>query len=180
MSKTRTLWHCGAVCLCISSLLYTGCASRMAMKDDTGRPIKRSEVEARKTNKNFWLYTLGGGALSFGVSFFAGAMLDRAVSNDSTASDSRTALWAVTGAGTVLGTLIFAHNGKVRDYNQAIEAVKDSRQQELDKKIKSEQQRQQNLTMERKRLEDERKRQEAERAKLLEQLRDKQKKEDNP
>lgn len=175
MSKTRTLWHWGAVCLCIGSLLNTGCASRMALKDDTGQPIKRSEVEARKTGNNFWLYTIGGGALSFGASFFAGAMLERSVD-----SENRAALWSVTGAGTVIGTLIFAHNGKVRDYNLAVEAVKDSRQRELDKKIKSEQQRQENLTSERKRLEDERKRQEAERAKLLEQIRSKQKKEDKP
>jgi uncharacterized protein YlxW (UPF0749 family) len=147
----------------------------MALKDDTGQPIKRSEVEAKKTDNNFWLYTLGGGALSFGASFFAGAMIERGVE-----SEDRAVLWSVTGVGTVVGTLIFAHNGKVRDYNLAVEAVKDSRQQELGKKIKGEQQRQETLSTERKRLEDERKRQEAERAKLLEQIRDKQKKEDQP
>lgn len=175
MSKSRIHWQWGAVCICIGSLLYSGCASRLALKDDTGQPIKRSEVEAKRKNNNFWLYTLGGGALSFGASFFTGAMVERGVD-----TDNRVALWSITGAGTVLGTLIFSHNGKVRDFNLAVEAVKDARQQELGKKIKGEQERQEKLAAERKRIEDERKRQEAERQKLLDQIRDQQKKKDQP
>lgn len=161
--------------LCALTLSYSACASRMALVDEKSQPITPAEVAAKKTNKNFALYTIGGGALSFGASFFIGSMIHR-----STNSDDRTALWAVTGAGTVIGTALFAHNGKVRDFNQAVEAVKDSRQEGIHENITKEKQKQDTLAEERKKLDDERKRQEAEREELLKQIRAKQSKEKNP
>ncbi len=161
--------------LCALTLSYSACASRMALVDEKSQPITKEEVVAKKTNKNFMLYTVGGSALSFGASFFLGSMVHR-----STNSDDRTALWAITGAGAVIGTALFAHNGKVRDFNHALEIVKDSRQEGIQENIVKEKQKQDTLAEERKKLADERKRQEAEREELLKQIRAKQSKEKNP
>lgn len=161
--------------LCAVTLSHSACASRMALVDEKNQPITKEEVAAKKTSKNFMLYTVGGGALSFGASFFVGSMVHR-----STNSDDRTVLWAITGAGTVIGTALFAHSGKVRDYNHAVEAVKDSRQEGIQENIAKEKQKQDTLADERKKLDDERKKQEAEREELLKQIRAKQSKEKNP
>lgn len=161
--------------LCGLTLSYSACASRMALVDEKGQAISASEVAQKKNKKNFALYTIGGGALSFGASFFLGSMVHRSIN-----SDNRTALWAITGAGTVIGTALFAYNGNVRDYNQAVEIVKDSRQQGIEQDIAKEREKQETLTEERKRLEDERKRQEAEREALLKQIRAKQGNENKP
>lgn len=161
--------------LCGLTLSYSACASRMALVDEKGQALSANEVAQKKTKKNFALYTIGGGALSFGASFFLGSMVHR-----STNSDDRTALWAITGAGTVIGTVLFAHNGNVRDFNHAVEIVKDSRQQGIEQDIEKEREKQETLTAERKKLEDERKRQEVEREELLKQIRAKQGKENNP
>jgi hypothetical protein len=144
----------------------------MAMVDDRGQAVTPQEIAAKKTNKNFWLYTVGGGALSFGASFFVGSMVER-----NAESESRTALWAITGVGTVIGTVLFAQTGRVRDFNQAVEMVKDERQGVLAKDIETEMQKQNRIAGERKKLEDERKKQEAEREELLKKIRDKQSKE---
>ncbi len=165
----------GAAVLCALTLSYSACASRMAMVDDRGQAITKPEVAAKKSNKNFWLYTLGGGALSFGASFFVGSMVER-----NAESKSRTALWAITGAGTVLGTVLFAKTGGVRDFNQALETVKDERQGVLTKDIETEKQKQDRIAGERKKLEDERKKQESEREALLKKIRDKQSQEQKP
>ena len=105
----------GIAALCTLTLGYSACASRVAMVDDRGQAVTQQEVAAKKTNKNFWLYTFGGGALSFGASFFLGSMVER-----NAESENRTALWAITGVGTVVGTALFAHTGRVRDFNQAV------------------------------------------------------------
>lgn len=165
----------GAAVLCALTLSYSACASRVAMVDDRGQPITNQEVAAKKSNKNLWLYTLGGGALSFGASFFVGSMVER-----NAETENRTALWAITGAGTVLGTVLFAHTGRVRDFNQAVEMVKDERQGALARDIETEKQKQERILAERKKLEDERKKQEAEREELLKKIRDKQSKEPKP
>ena len=165
----------GVAALCALTLSYSACASRMAMVDDRGQAITAQEVAAKKTNKNFWLYTLGGGALSFGASFFLGSMVER-----NAESESRTALWAITGAGTVAGTILFAHTGRVRDFNQAVETVKDERQGVLKKGIETEKQKQDRITEERRKLEEDRKKQEVEREELLKKIRDKQSKEQKP
>ncbi len=164
-----------ALGLCALTLSYSACASRMALVDEKSQPITKEEVAAKKKGKNFMLYAVGGGALSFGASFFVASMIHR-----STNSENRTPLWVITGAGTALGTALFAHNGNVRDYNHAVEAVKDSRQQGIEQNIAQEKKKQDTLTEERKKLEDERKRQETEREELLKQIRAKQSKEKDP
>jgi hypothetical protein len=147
---------------------FTGCASRLPMVDEVGKPVSKEEVKQRRAQKNFWLYTIGGGALSFGASFFAGALIDRN-------SNDHTMLWVITGAGTALGTALFAHNGSVRDFNTAVEAVKDSRKETANQGIVEEQKRQEQIAAEKKKLEEERNKQEAERQRLMEEIRKKQK-----
>lgn len=164
---------CGVAVLCALTLSYSACASRMAMVDDRGQAITQQEVDAKKSNKNFLLYTLGGGALSFGASFFVGSMVER-----NAESENRTALWAITGAGTVIGTVLFAHTGRVRDFNLAVDMVKDERQGALTKDIETEKQKQDRITAERRKLEEDRKKQEAEREELLKKIRAKQSKEE--
>jgi hypothetical protein len=154
---------------CISALLYTGCASRLPMVDEMGKPVAKTEIDQKRSTKNFWLFTIGGGALSFGASFFAGSLVDRSGN-----SDNHTALWIVTGTGTLLGTALFAHTGSVRDFNLALEAVKESRKEMVNQRIVEEQKRQEELATEKRRLEEERQHQEAERQKLLDEIRKKQ------
>jgi hypothetical protein len=153
---------------CAFAFLSTGCASRLPMMDEVGKPVSKEEISQKHSNKNFWLFTVGGGALSFGASFFAGALIDRDANSD------HTKLWAITGAGTVLGTVLFAHNGRVRDFNIAVEAVKDSRKASAGSDITQEQEKQKQLAEEKQKLEDERKKQEAERERLMEEIRKKQ------
>jgi hypothetical protein len=155
--------------LCVSALLVNGCASRLPMVDEAGKPVTKAEIERQRSNKNFWLFTIGGGALSFGASFFAGALIDR-----NAGGDDHNALWIVTGIGTVVGTALFAHNGRVRDFNLAVEEVKESRKEGAGQQIVEEQKRQQELASEKKRLESERKKQEAERERLMQEIRKKQ------
>ncbi len=153
---------------CVFTLVITGCAARLPMMDEAGKPLTKTEVAQKRTNKNFLLFTVGGGALSFGASFFAGALIDRDANSD------HTKLWAITGAGTVIGTALFAHNGRVRDHNLAVEAVKDSRKESASGDITQEQERQKQLADEKQKLEEERKKQEAERERLMEEIRKKQ------
>jgi hypothetical protein len=154
----------------VAVFLSAGCASHLPMVDEVGKPVTKEEVKQRRTQKNFWLYTIGGGALSFGASFFAGALVDRSGN-----SDNHTTLWIITGAGTALGTALFAHNGGVRDFNIAVEAVKDSRKETANQEIVEEQKRQEQIAAEKQKLDDERKKQETERERLMEEIRKKQK-----
>jgi hypothetical protein len=154
----------------VTVFLSAGCASRLPMVDEVGKPVTKEEIKQRRTQKNFWLYTIGGGALSFGASFFAGALVDR-----NSSSDDHMALWIITGAGTVLGTALFAHNGGVRDFNVAVEAAKDARKETANQHIVEEQKRQEQIAAEKKKLDEERKKQEAERERLMEAIRKKQK-----
>jgi hypothetical protein len=154
---------------CVFALLTAGCASRLPMLDEAGKPVTREEIDQKRTNKNFWLFTVGGGALSFGASFFAGALLDR-----NAKGDDHTKLWVITGAGSVLGTVLFAHSGRVRDFNVAVEAVKDSRKESASGEIVQEQEKQKQLEEEKKKLEAERRKQDAERERLMEEIRKKQ------
>lgn len=156
------------ISFCIFALLSSGCASRLPMMDEVGKPVSKEEISQKRTNKNFWLFTVGGGALSFGASFFAGALIDRDANSD------HTKLWAITAAGTVLGTVLFAHNGRVRDFNMAVEAVKDTRKASASNDISREQDRQKQLADEKEKLEEERKKQEMERERLMEEIRKRQ------
>ncbi|RMD91558.1 MAG: hypothetical protein D6813_07445 [Calditrichaeota bacterium] len=162
--------RCVYVLLCVMGFIFTNCAKRIPVYDDTGIQITEQEINHYKKNKNFVLYSIGGGALSFGASFFLGTLIERGVSDN---SDNTSALWITTAAGTGLGTVLFAAWGKQRDRNQAIELVKEMREIKLEKKLAQEKKRRERLEAEKKALEAERERLEKERAKLIEKIKKK-------
>ncbi len=149
----------------LASFIFQGCASRLPLRDSAGRPIKPSEVEAKKTNTNLILFTLGGGALSFGASFFIGSLIDRGVEGD-----SHSALWLTTGVGTALGILYFAQQGRVRDYNIAVVKVDADHKIDMKESITITRKRREEIEREKERLRRAREAQEAERRRLLEEL----------
>ncbi len=151
--------------LVVSFLNVTACAHKALLKDDAGKPISEQEVSAKKSNKNFLLFTIGGGALSFGASFFIGSLIDRGAD-----SANQSALWITTGIGTAAGLLYFAHQGKVRDFNYAIEEIKAERIKSVASELDKERQRRAMIEKQKRELIEARKRQEAERRKLLEKL----------
>lgn len=161
-----------AVFTCILFVLgLNNCASRALLKDEAGKPITKAEVDAEKNHQNLFLFALGGGALSFGASFFIGSMADRKYGET-----DNTALWAVTGIGTAAGLVYFAYQGNIRDYNVAVEKVKEKRRKEAAARLSQEKQRRRRIELEKQRLLKERQRQEAEKQKIIESLKKKQEK----
>ena len=163
--------HLAVVTIILFALWLNSCASRALLKDEAGKPITKAEVEAEKNHQNLLLFAIGGGALSFGASFFVGSMVDRQYGET-----DDTALWAITGAGTLAGLIYFAHQGNVRDFNVAVEKVKEKRRQEAAARLAREKQRRRQIELEKQRLLKERQRQEAEKQKIIESLKKKQEK----
>lgn len=150
-------------------LFVFGCAGRMPVYDEAGKAISEREIEAVRTNKNFAFYAAAGGALSFGLSFFAGTLITRAVDK----SQNSPELWATTGVGTVLGTVLFAQHGKSRDRSNAIEVVKEKRKDKAAQQLTVEKARQDQVEHKLKDLKSLRAKQEAEKARLEEELKKK-------
>jgi len=139
--------------------------------DDFGRCISEQEIKSVKTNKNAVIYGIGGGALSFGSSFFLGSML----AGEDT-SKSSTTLLGTTAAGTGIGTLLFVRAGMAKDRNDAIEKIRETRREKSLKKNNEDTSEQKNLQ---KMIESEKARQEKlqkEREELLKKLQQKKKK----
>ncbi len=91
---------------------------RPPVTDEFGKGISEEEIVRAMKSKNAVVYGLGGGALSFGFSFFAGSMIGRS-------SQNGTALLAgTTAAGTLAGTLLFIRAGKARDRKESIESIR--------------------------------------------------------
>jgi hypothetical protein len=89
--------------------------------DDFGKGISEEEIALASKKKNTVIYGIGGGALSFGFSFFAGSMLGRS-------SESGGALLAGTAlTGTAAGTVLFIRAGKSLDRKEAIASIKGER-----------------------------------------------------
>ena len=137
--------------------------------DDFGRGISEDEIASIKTNRNTFIYGIGGGVLSFGASFFVGSM----VAQDTAGGGS--ALAATTLAGGGIGTYFFIKAGQAKDRKEAIQKLRDKRRSaELEK----EQEDDQTPADLRKRLDEEKKRQEdlrKQREELLKQLGEKEK-----
>jgi hypothetical protein len=89
--------------------------------DEFGKGISEEEIAQAQKKKNTFVYGLGGGALSFGFSFFAGSLLGHA-SRNGTALMAGTAL-----TGTLAGTLLFLHAGKAQDRKEAIASIRADR-----------------------------------------------------
>jgi hypothetical protein len=85
--------------------------------DDFGRGISEEEIKLKKTNTNALIYGIGGGALSFGASFFVGSLVGKE-------------LGATTGAGGVFGTILFISGGKAKDRQVAIDRIREKRRSE--------------------------------------------------
>jgi hypothetical protein len=90
--------------------------------DDFGNGISEEEIQKNKTHRNAKIYGIGGGVLSFGISFFIGSMIGNASDNGGTV------MAASTAAGTLLGTALFINAGKNKDQKTAIEKIRENRQ----------------------------------------------------
>jgi len=148
----------------------TGCASRLPLLDAQGDKIDKEEVEAVRGNTNLLVFTVGGTALSFGLSFFTGSLVDR-----KSKAESNSALWAVTGVGTVLGAFVFARKGQALDHNQAVASIQDDRSIMLYKKLEASKEQRNKIELESEKLKKDRHLQEEQRKKMLDQLKAKNK-----
>jgi len=100
--------------------------------DDFGNCISEQEIKSVKKNKNAIVYGIGGGALSFGTSFFIGSML---AGEDTSKGGSL--LLGTTAAGTTIGTLLFVKAGIAKDRKEAIEKIKEERRMKILQKRKT-------------------------------------------
>jgi len=137
--------------------------------DEAGNVISRAEIARARGSKDFILYSIGGTALSFGVSLFGSSLVSRA------SDDSFDVLNPISIGGTVLGTVIFSYLGHRRDTRMAIEKIKDQRKKEAEVKLKKELTHKKQLELEMKRLKEEKEKAEKERQKLLKELKKKDK-----
>ena len=137
--------------------------------DDFGRGISEDEIASVKTNRNAFIYGIGGGVLSFGASFFLGSM----VAQDTTGGGSTLAATTLAGGG--IGTYFFVKAGRAKDRKDAIQKIRNRRRSTELEKEQVDDQTPEDL---RKRLEEEKKRQEdlrKQREDLLKQLGEKEK-----
>lgn len=86
--------------------------------DDFGKGISEEEIRIHISRKHTTIYGIGGGLLSFGISFFMGSLISQSVDQGSRI------LAATTVGGTGVGTWLFIHAGKRKDRNEAIQAVR--------------------------------------------------------
>jgi hypothetical protein len=134
--------------------------------DDFGKCIGEAEIRSELKSKNTWVYGLGGGALSFGTSFFIASMATKKMDNGATP------LAGITVGGGALGTFFFIKAGKAKDRAEAIERIRERRRQvqlKPDTKKEGLENLQQSLDEEKKKQEELRK----EREQLLKQLQNK-------
>ena len=162
----------------VDTILFADVARVLARPqeyDEAGRLIPEHDIDSVKANTNLFLYTLGGGALSFGASFYLGNFLKRHVN-----TGKQLALWGITGGGTALGVLAFANAGARRDRLLAIEKIKDYRKTLAEKQIEEQKDRKARLEEELKRLKEEQKRQLEELERLKKLLEEKKKAQPSP
>ncbi len=128
--------------------------------DYYGRGISEEEISSVQTNNNMVIYGIGGGALSFGASFFLGSL----AAQDS--ASGGTVLPASTFAGGGLGTFLFIRAGKAKDRKVAIETIRNKRRsteittdkednakpEDLKKRLEEEKKKQEELRKEREQL----------------------------
>ena len=86
--------------------------------DQFGQIISEEEIASKQKNKNLWMFTLSGGALSLGTSFFLSSMISR--SDD----DNRDPIiYTGTAVGTLLGGWMFSRIGHNKDRRVAISEI---------------------------------------------------------
>ncbi len=138
--------------------------------DEAGNVISRAEIAKARGNNNLFLYSIGGAALSFGVSLFGSSLVYRA-SGDGSFNVAN----PISIGGTALGAAVFSYLGHKRDTRMALEKIKDQRKKEAEIKLKKEMTHKKQLEMEMKRLKQEKEKAEKERQKLLKELKKKEK-----
>lgn len=151
--------------------LQTGCAHRSVMPyDEKGDLITREEINQEKNDKNAVIYTLGGGALSFGASLFISSMVYRGGDKEFKVINP------ISVGGGLLGTGFLYLQGRKRDRMLAIERIKDRRKLTAEKELKEKQAERELLKKKVEELKKEKARIEAEKRRMQEQLQKKKKK----
>ncbi|MFQ5770103.1 MAG: hypothetical protein ACE5HX_06180 [bacterium] len=163
--------HLCTTTVCVIAVLLTGCVKRIPVYDEAGKPISEKEIKQYQKNNKFLLYTFAGGALSFGTGFFLGTLLDRGIDD----ARNNVALWGTTAGGTLIGTVIFARQGKLKDRNDAIETIKENRKNAATKLLTEQKSKRQQINEKLKELEKVRAKQEAEKNKLKAEIKKKKK-----
>ncbi len=93
-------------------------ARKPPVYDDFGNGISEEEIRMHASKRNTTIYGIGGGLLSFGISFFIGSLVGQSL-------DQGSRIFAMTTVGgTGLGTWLFVHAGKKKDRNEAIQAIR--------------------------------------------------------
>ncbi len=96
---------------------------RPVVYDEGKKVIPESLIKRYQKNLNKWLFTIGGGALSFGITFFITAN----VLHETDDGAQGAILWVPTSLGTVIGGTIFHFQGSRLDRHNAIEQIKEER-----------------------------------------------------
>jgi len=126
--------------------------------DSNGYLISEKDIAKNKSNDKFWLFTVSGGALSAGVSFFLSSMIARSQGEDTNAPVITTG----TISGTVIGGYLFSRLGKQKDRSNAIEKIRIARAGEKLNNVVEEKNKKEKLEREIEKLKSERENQEAE------------------
>lgn len=112
--------------------------------DEANQVIPESLIKRHQKGTNKWLFTLGGSALSLGVSFFITANILHQSSHETEGA----ALWGPTLGGTALGGLCFGIQGNKLDRRNSIETIKEQRKIEAIKTIKQTQKKREGVEQE--------------------------------
>jgi len=141
--------------------------------DAAGAVIPEREIQAHKNGKNALLFSISGGILSLGTSFFLSRMVSRALGDE----DRDAVLYSGTATGAAAGALLFSRLGANKDRQQAIQQIRRERavaqgQRDLNGEVKK----RQHVQTELEKLRQERADQDAEIKRLQQKIQDKQKK----
>lgn len=141
--------------------------------DEGKKVIPESLIKKHQKNLNKWLFTIGGGALSFGVTFFVAAN----ILHETDDGAQGTALWVPTGVGTLIGGTVFRFQGSRLDRHNAIELIREERKVAAIKEMNNTKKKRAELEKELKDVRDERQKQNQEINDLLKQINQKKKEE---
>ncbi len=94
--------------------------------DLSGHVIPELQIKAARHRKNMLLFSISGGLLSMGTSFFLSSMVSRSQGDD----DHDAVIYGGTAAGTILGTFWFSRIGLAKDRKEAIKTIREERYQE--------------------------------------------------
>ncbi len=141
--------------------------------DAAGAVISEREIQAHKNGKNALLFSVSGGILSLGTSFFLSSMASRALGDD----DRDAVLYGGTATGTAVGVLLFSRIGAKKDRQQAIQQIRRERavtqgRRDLNGEVKK----REHVQTELERMRQERADQDAEIKRLQQKIQDKKKK----